>query len=125
MNKGIFLPRVRELPWQTLFNTLSVGREGVEPSRCHHRRILSPLRLPKPLQLSIAAVQVQIQGIMREKSVGFLSDSSTIFSSLLSQNIYSVNLIITFGDFVHRSYYFSTNNQSVGYCSKPPGKLGL
>ncbi len=25
-----------------------VGREGVEPSRCHHRRILSPLRLPIP-----------------------------------------------------------------------------
>ena len=27
---------------------LCVGREGVEPSRCHHRRILSPLRLPIP-----------------------------------------------------------------------------
>ncbi len=26
----------------------TVGREGVEPSRCHHRRILSPLRLPIP-----------------------------------------------------------------------------
>ncbi len=26
----------------------AVGREGVEPSRCHHRRILSPLRLPIP-----------------------------------------------------------------------------
>ena len=25
-----------------------MGREGVEPSRCHHRRILSPLRLPIP-----------------------------------------------------------------------------
>ncbi len=25
-----------------------VGREGVEPSRCLHRRILSPLRLPIP-----------------------------------------------------------------------------
>ena len=25
-----------------------VGREGVEPSRCHHRRILSPQRLPIP-----------------------------------------------------------------------------
>ena len=28
--------------------SISVGREGVEPSRCHHRRILSPLRLPIP-----------------------------------------------------------------------------
>lgn len=27
---------------------IPVGREGVEPSRCHHRRILSPLRLPIP-----------------------------------------------------------------------------
>lgn len=27
---------------------LPVGREGVEPSRCLHRRILSPLRLPIP-----------------------------------------------------------------------------
>ena len=26
----------------------SVGREGVEPSRYHYRRILSPLRLPIP-----------------------------------------------------------------------------
>ena len=25
-----------------------VGREGVEPSQCLHRRILSPLRLPIP-----------------------------------------------------------------------------
>ena len=25
-----------------------MGREGVEPSQCHHRRILSPLRLPIP-----------------------------------------------------------------------------
>lgn len=30
------------------FGSLQVGREGVEPSRCHHRRILSPLRLPIP-----------------------------------------------------------------------------
>ena len=25
-----------------------VARVGVEPTRCHHRRILSPLRLPIP-----------------------------------------------------------------------------
>ena len=25
-----------------------IGREGVEPTQCHHRRILSPLRLPIP-----------------------------------------------------------------------------
>ncbi len=25
-----------------------VGRVGLEPTRCHHRRILSPLRLPVP-----------------------------------------------------------------------------
>jgi hypothetical protein len=25
-----------------------MGREGVEPSQCFHRRILSPLRLPIP-----------------------------------------------------------------------------
>ncbi len=31
-----------------MYGVLSVGREGVEPSRCHHRRILSPLRLPIP-----------------------------------------------------------------------------
>ncbi len=30
------------------FSHCFVGREGVEPSRCHHRRILSPLRLPIP-----------------------------------------------------------------------------
>ena len=28
--------------------TYLVGRVGVEPTRCHHRRILSPLRLPIP-----------------------------------------------------------------------------
>ena len=28
--------------------TFPVGREGVEPSQCLHRRILSPLRLPIP-----------------------------------------------------------------------------
>ena len=27
-------------------DSLKMGREGVEPSRCLHRRILSPLRLP-------------------------------------------------------------------------------
>lgn len=27
---------------------LCVGRVGLEPTRCHHRRILSPLRLPVP-----------------------------------------------------------------------------
>lgn len=27
---------------------LRVGRVGLEPTRCHHRRILSPLRLPVP-----------------------------------------------------------------------------
>ncbi len=27
---------------------LLVGRVGLEPTRCHHRRILSPLRLPVP-----------------------------------------------------------------------------
>ena len=25
-----------------------MGRVGLEPTRCHHRRILSPLRLPIP-----------------------------------------------------------------------------
>ena len=28
--------------------TFFVGREGVEPSQYHYRRILSPLRLPIP-----------------------------------------------------------------------------
>lgn len=27
---------------------MTMGREGVEPSRCRHRWILSPLRLPIP-----------------------------------------------------------------------------
>src|SRR5215207_3251434 len=29
-------------------DNVKMGREGVEPSRCLHRRILSPLRLPIP-----------------------------------------------------------------------------
>ncbi len=29
-------------------NYILVGREGFEPTRCRHRRILSPLRLPVP-----------------------------------------------------------------------------
>ncbi len=33
---------------RTSLCAFSVGREGVEPSQCLHRRILSPLRLPIP-----------------------------------------------------------------------------
>ena len=33
---------------QVLRNDICVGREGVEPSQYHYRRILSPLRLPIP-----------------------------------------------------------------------------
>lgn len=31
-----------------IFRVFLVARVGVEPTRCHHRRILSPLRLPIP-----------------------------------------------------------------------------
>ena len=43
-----------------------VELEGLEPSRCFHHRILSPMRLPIPPQLQFLEVRIRFELMITE-----------------------------------------------------------